>query len=105
MISLYTDKTHADQTSWLNHLIHPVRAYWGDGTREWEKWKENFIFYKNYFKIVEDIKESDVGFLPLTLNYYIRNNRLNLVDEMAELMNKNDRTLYVWVEGDHAINY
>ncbi len=105
MINLYTEITHSDETSWLNHLIHPIRAYWGDGTKEWSKWSDDFLFYKDYFKIVENTIESDVGFLPLTLNYYVKNNKLSLVDNMADLMEKNNQSLYVWVDGDLSINY
>ena len=105
MINLYTDQTHSDETSWLKYLIHPIRAHWGDGTKEWSEWKDNFLFYKDYFKIVENAKESDVGFLPLTLNYYIKTNKLYLVDEMADFMKQYNQNLYVWVEGDHSINY
>lgn len=105
MINLYTEQTHSDETSWLNHLIHPIRAFWGDGTREWSKWSDNFLHYKDHFKIVTNTIESDVGFLPLTLNYYVKNNKLNLVNEMADLMNKSNQFLYVWVDGDHSINY
>ena len=85
--------------------MHPVRAYWGDGTEKWPNWEENFQFYKQYFIIVENPNKSDVGFLPLTLNYYVKNNKLDLVDEMAEMMRKNDKNLYVWVDGDQSINY
>jgi len=105
LINVYTEQTHSDETSWLGHLIHPIRAYWGDGTKEWSKWSDNFLLYKDYFKIVENTIESEVGFLPLTLNYYVKNNKLSLVDKMADLMEKNNQFLYVWVDGDHSINY
>ena len=105
MISFYTEESHSDETSWLKYLIHPIRAYWGDGTKEWSKWKDNFSFYKDYFKIVRNIKDCDVGFLPLTLNYYVKEKKIGLVNKMANLMKKNDQLLYIWVDGDHSINY
>ncbi len=104
-IRVFTEKDHGEPKDWRNHLIHPIRSYWGDGTVEWERWKDDFTFYKDYFKIANNIKESDVGFLPLTLNYYIKNNKLSLVDEMADTMKANDKNLYVWIEGDHINNY
>ena len=45
-------------------------------------------FYKDYFDITFDINESDIGFLPLTLNYYIKNNLLSQVDELAKILEK-----------------
>ena len=105
MINFYTEKTHSNETSWLNHLTHPIRAFWGDGTNDWNKWEDNFAFYKDYFNIVESVKQSDVGFLPLTLNYYANNDKLKLVDKMADLMRRNGQNLYIWVDGDRLINY
>jgi len=47
-IRVYTEN-HGDAKYWQNHLIHPIRAYWGDGTSEWDKWEKDFKFYKKYF--------------------------------------------------------
>ena len=48
-IRVFTEKNHASEKYWRNHLIHPIRAYWGDGTPEWDKWEKDFEFYKKYF--------------------------------------------------------
>jgi hypothetical protein len=103
-IRVYTEN-HAPIFFWLNHLVHPVRAFWGDGTEDWPKWEKDFLFYKNYFEITFDIKESDIGFLPLTLNYYIKNNLLSEVDALAKILEKNNKKLIVWIDGDHPVRY
>lgn len=105
MIKVYSVINHAPESFWRNHLVHPVRAFWGDGTDEWSKWENNFSFYKKYFSIVKSPDESNVGFLPLTLNYYISQNKLELISELANLMKQWGQQLYVWVDGDHEMNY
>ena len=101
---IYTEN-HASEKYWLNYLVHPVRAFWGDGTEDWPKWEKDFLFYKDYFEITFDINESDIGFLPLTLNYYIKNNLLSQVDELAKILEKNNKKLIVWIDGDHSVRY
>jgi hypothetical protein len=103
-IRIYTEN-HASEKYWRNHLIHPIRAYWGDGTPEWDKWEKDFEFYKDYFEITFDINESDIGFLPLTLNYYIKNNLLSQVDELASILENRKKKLIVWIDGDHSVRY
>ena len=105
MIKVYSEKNHAPESEWINHLVHPIRAYWGDGTDEWPTWEKDFSFYKKYFSFVETPSESKVGILPLTLNYYISQNKLDLVNKMADLMKQWSQQLYVWVDGDHEMNY
>lgn len=104
-IIVYTEKWHADEVDWVNHLVHPIRAYWGDGTAEWSKWEKDFHFYKTYFELIDDINEADVGFLPLTLNYYINNNNMELVDSFVKKMDKCNKNVFIWVEGDNDVNY
>jgi hypothetical protein len=103
-IRIYTEN-HASEKYWLNHLVHPVRAFWGDGTEDWSKWEKDFLFYKDFFEITFDINESDIGFLPLTLNYYIKNSLLSQVDELAKILDKNNKKLIVWIDGDHSVRY
>jgi len=103
-IRVYTGN-YGSEKYWLKYLVHPVRAFWGDGTKDWPKWEDDFHFYKKYFILVDTPEKSDVGFLPLTLNYYVNNRKLKLVNEMADLMEENDKALYVWIDGDHKINY
>lgn len=105
MIKIYSEKNHSPESEWRNHLIHPIRAYWGDGTSDWLTWEKDFSFYKDYFSIVKSPQESDVGFLPLTLNYYVSQNKLNLVNEQADLMGENGQQLFVWIDGDHTMSY
>ena len=103
-IRIYTENL-APESFWLNHLVHPVRAFWGDGTDDWPKWEKDFLFYKDYFEITFDINESDIGFLPLTLNYYIKNNLLSQVDELASILKIRNKKLIVWIDGDHPVRY
>ena len=63
------------------------------------------MFYKDYFEITSDINESDIGFLPLTLNYYIKNNLLSQVDELASILKIRNKKLIVWIDGDHPVRY
>jgi len=49
-IRVYTEN-HGEAKYWQNHLIHPIRAYWGDGTPEWDKWEKDLSrkgFYLNF---------------------------------------------------------
>ena len=45
-IRIFTEKEHGETKDWSNNLIHPIRAYWGDGTVGWENCKKDFDFYK-----------------------------------------------------------
>jgi len=48
-IRVYTEN-HASEKYWLNHLVHPVRAFWGDGTDDWPKWEKDCRqIWKQYF--------------------------------------------------------
>ena len=71
-INVYTVKNHSDKNMWLKFLIHPIKSYWGDGTKDWKIYESEFLFYKKYFKLSQDVKNSDAAFLPLTLNYYVK---------------------------------
>jgi hypothetical protein len=104
-LRVYTDKSHGNEKDWVNHLVHPIRAFWGDGTEDWPQWEQDFLFYKNYFEITSDICKSEIGFLPLTLNYYIKNNHLAKVDKLAGDLEKNGQKLIVWIDGDHSVRY
>ena len=104
-ISAYTEKDHADKQYWIDHLIHPVRAYWGDGTDEWFKWEKHFQFYTNHFVLTDNPMESDVCFLPLTLNYYIKNNQLDKVVDLADRMSQLNKPLIIWLDGDHDVRF
>ena len=48
-LKIYTEKGHADTKDWLKYLIHPIRAWWGDGTSEWKTWALGFEFYNECF--------------------------------------------------------
>ena len=56
-IRVYTEN-HAPENFWLNHLVHPVRAFWGDGTDDWPKWEKDFLYYKNYFEIIKILQRN-----------------------------------------------
>ena len=60
-IRVYTEN-HAPERFWLNHLVHPVRAFWGDGTDDWPKWEKDFLFYKDYFEQVLKANYSNTRF-------------------------------------------
>jgi len=104
-ILVYTEKGHGKEKDWVNHLVYPIRAYWGDGTSEWPKWEKDFQFYKTYFELTDDPNEGDVGFLPMTLNYYINNNQMQLVDSFVNKMDKLCKKVVIWVDGDNDVNY
>ena len=104
-INVFVEEGHANKEEWLQYLVHPIRAFWGDGTEEWEKWEKDFQYYKDYFTITDDILKSDIGFLPLTLNYYINNRKLGLVDNFAEKLKKFNKILIAWLDGDNDIRY
>ena len=104
-IKVYSVKDHSPTQDWVNHLIHPLRAYWGDGTLDWPKWEPEFKFYKKYFVITHDINDCEVGFAPLSLNYYLENNAFNKLDQLANTLDEFGKKLYIWVEGDNEIFY
>ena len=104
-IRIFTEKNHGEMKDWRNHLIHPIRAYWGDGTVEWEKWKKDFDFYKNYFVLTETPQNCDVAFLPFTLNYYTKINKIELFKNFLNKMQDFEKKVFVWVEGDYDVNF
>ena len=104
-IKVYTENWHAAEEDWLRYLIHPIRAWWGDGTHEWEQWANGFDFYKQLFVLTDKIVDSDAVFLPMTLNYYINNDKLRLVDNFISKADDINKITYAWIDGDHQILY
>ena len=102
-IRVFTEKNHASEKYWQDHLIHPIRAYWGDGTPEWDKWEKDFEFYKKYFVISDEPQNSDVAFLPFNLNYYSNNNKIDILNNFVSKMQQVDKKVFVWVEGDYDV--
>ncbi len=104
-INVYTVKNHSNSDMWLKFLIHPIKSYWGDGTKEWKIYASEFLFYKKYFELSQDVKNSDAAFLPLTLNYYVKMSKLHIAKEFIFNSRDNNLKTYIWVEGDHEINF
>lgn len=105
IIKVFTEDNHSKKKNWVNFLIHPIRAYWGDGTLDWYKYESDFNFYKSIFIICNDIKNADVAFLPLTLNYYLLNKKLFLVNKFIIQAKRNNLKTYIWVEGDYHVRF
>jgi len=104
-IKVYAENGHAGQGNWLRYLIHPIRAWWGDGTAQWERWASGFEFYKNLFVLSDEIADSDVVFLPMSLNYYIKNKKLELVNDLITRAQAVNKVTYIWVDGDRQVLY
>ena len=104
-IKIYTEQNHSLKKDWLKYLIHPIKAYWGDGTIDWDKYKESFKFHKLYFTITEDITKADAAFLPLTLNYYIKNKVLIKVTKFIDRAKRYNLKSYIWIDGDNQIRF
>ena len=104
-IRVFTEKNHGDTKDWRNHLIHPIRAYWGDGTVDWKKWEKDFDFYKKHFVLTENPKSCDVAFLPFTLNYYTQNNKIYFFKKFLNKMQEFEKKVFAWVEGDRDVNF
>ena len=104
-ILVYTQEGHADKTAWVNHLVHPIRAYWGDGTSEWLKHKKNFVFLKKYFELTDSVKDCEVAFLPFTLNYYFKNNKSHLLKNFIKVVSKHKKKTFIWIDGDHQSRF
>jgi len=104
-LKIYTEKGHANAKDWLKYLIHPIRAWWGDGTSEWKVWALDFEFYKSLFVLTDEIVDSDAVFLPMTVNYYIDKNQLGLVDDLISKSEAIGKTTYAWIDGDHQVLY
>ena len=102
-VKVYAEQGHAEKKDWLRHLIHPIRAWWGDGTDQWERWAPGFEFYKNFFVLSDEISDSDVVFLPMTLNYYIKYKKLNLVNDLISRAQEINKLAYAWIDGDHQV--
>ena len=48
-IRVYTEN-NASEKYWLSHLVHPVRAFWGDGIEDCPKWEKDCRqIWKQYF--------------------------------------------------------
>lgn len=104
-INIYTAKDHSNRNMWLKFLIHPIKSFWGDGTEDWKIYEPEFLFYKKYFKLSKDVKNSDAAFLPLTLNYYVKMNKLHIAKDFIFESRYNNLKTYIWVEGDYEINF
>jgi len=104
-IKIYTEKNHSFKNDWLKFLIHPIKAYWGDGTSDWDKYKQNFEYHKSYFTITEDIIRADLAFLPLTLNYYINSRTLYKVEKFINRAKKYNLKSYIWIDGDNQFRF
>ena len=104
-IRIYTEKNHSFKKDWLRYLIHPIKAYWGDGTSKWVEQSDNFKFHKLYFTITSDITKADAAFLPLTLNYYIENNSLFKVTKFIDRAKRHNLKSYIWIDGDNQIRF
>ena len=104
-INIYTEDNHALKKDWLHFLIHPIKSFWGDGTLDWDNHKQDFIFFKSYFTITKDIKKADVAFLPLTLNYYIKNKNLFQAKNFINLVKNYNLKSYIWVDGDNQFRF
>ena len=106
-VIVYSEDDHGDAKDWRNYLIHPIRSYWGDGTLEWDKWEKHFDFYKSIFVLSDKPQNADVAFLPFTLNYYSKHNKINLFKNFLVKMHEFGKKVFVWVEGDFdvEINY
>ena len=104
-LKVFTENWHADEKDWLKYLIHPIRAWWGDGTTEWDEWATNFKFYKHLFILTDDLVDSDIVFLPMTVNYYINNNKLGLIDDLISKAISVNKVTYAWIDGDNQISY
>ena len=104
-VKVYAEQGHSEEKDWLRHLIHPIRAWWGDGTTQWEQWAPDFEFYKGLFVLSDEIQDSDAVFLPMTLNYYIKNKKMVVVNDLISRAQKVNKVTYVWVDGDHQILY
>ena len=106
-IRIFTEKEHGETKDWRNNLIHPIRAYWGDGTVGWENCKKDFDFYKKYFVLTDKPQKADIAFLPFTLNYYMKNNKIEIFNNFLNKMDEFKKRVFAWVEGDYdvTINY
>lgn len=104
-ILVYTQEGHADKSTWVNHLVHPIRAYWGDGTSEWPKYKNSFIFFKKYFELTDNAEDCEVAFLPFTLNYYLKNDKYHLLKNFIKVVSDNKKKTFIWVDGDHQARF
>jgi len=104
-IEVYAEQGHAEEKDWLRYLIHPIRAWWGDGTSQWEQWVPNFEFYKDLFVLSDEIQDSDAVFLPMTLNYYIKNKKMAVVNDLISRAQAVNKVTYAWFDGDHQILY
>lgn len=102
-IRIFTDESHAVRAHRLHYLIHPVRAFWGDGTLEWETYKKSFSFYKKIFQIEENIDDADICVLPMTWNYYVEYRKLDQARSLAQKALDANRKLFIWVDGDRGI--
>ena len=105
MIKVYSPQNHSESKNWLHYLVHPIRAWWGDGTNDWKLHEDGFNFYKTLFELTDEIDEAELVFLPLTLNYYIKHNKLALVDKLISKSKLSSKPVFIWVDGDQQINY
>ena len=88
MLKIYTDSSLAPIDHRIRYLLHPIRAYWGDGTDRWDEYKVGFEFYKHLYEIVDTLEEADLAILPMTWNYYTEFNQREQALAFAEQVQK-----------------
>lgn len=101
---IYVPTGHAPESEYRNFLIHPVRAFWGDGTPEWNKYEYDFSFYLYRIELTNSIADADAVFLPLALNYYLQSNKIQLVNDLCKFCIEYNKICYIWLEGDLEVN-
>lgn len=99
-LKVYSPAGHASSQYWHRFLVHPVRAFWGDGSDKWNEYAPSFEFYKDLFSLTEKIEEANAVFLPMSINYYVQHNKLDLVKETCDLAVSKNLKCYIWIEGD-----
>jgi hypothetical protein len=103
-INIFVPEGHAETEFWLRYLIHPLKAFWGDGTANWSDHESDFRFYEPYFNPTSTINSAECAFLPMTLNYYIAQRKLNFVNDLCSFASSNGLKTYIWIDGDYDVN-
>jgi hypothetical protein len=102
-LKIYSDASHAEQQHWIRYLVHPLKAFWGDGTDEWPQYEPDFAFYRDVFELVSDINAAEICVLPMTWNYYTTFKKQERAAALAQQAAEAGKKVMIWVDGDQGI--
>ena len=99
-VRIYSDPSHATPDKRRDYLVGILKAFWGDGTNEWERYRPEHLFYLDLFELVPDIDRAEIVILPMIWNYYLRFKKMPRALHLAKQAEKAGKKICIWINGD-----